>query len=123
MIIVEKREQINEEKEQKLKEFLRHVPAYIQYEWMYFEPEEIEQKDDWYKYWTKLVQDYCRILEITVLDLNDLLYTKPFWNPEKGKKLNMSQIEKIALKLIEEGNARWIDQRKKLLEVYWSKII
>jgi ESCRT-II complex subunit VPS25 len=102
--------------------YLDNIPEWTRKPWMYITPVHDGQLSKWLEDWKDLILDYCRTLVKHVLSVSELQTVKPFANSDINKKLSQEQLIKIFDIMQEKGLARWLDDNKIRVHVYYKTI-
>ncbi len=103
-------------------QFLQALPKWVSKPWMYVQPTHPNQLTSWIDGWKRIILDYCRIFVKHIINLAEIQTIYPFQNPTNGKSLSLSQLETIVDKMVEEGLAKWINNKKLLVRIYYKPI-
>jgi hypothetical protein len=85
-------------------------------------PDNPELESQWLITWGEFIIDFSRVLNFHVLDLQEVALVYPFQNPLLKKKLTFPQLNKIADYLVEIEKAKWWDDERTRLRVYWKTL-
>ncbi|MHA1214954.1 MAG: hypothetical protein ACTSR2_04510 [Candidatus Hodarchaeales archaeon] len=98
------------------------IPSWVSKPWRWMTPENPQHKEQWLTTWGEFILDFARVLNIHVVDLQEISLVYPFHNPLLRKKLTIPQLVVIAEYLIELNKAKWWDENKTRLRVYWKTL-
>ncbi|MFW9778251.1 MAG: hypothetical protein ACFFE8_05290 [Candidatus Heimdallarchaeota archaeon] len=98
------------------------LPPWVQKPWRWMVPEDPQLRQQWLLTWGDFLFDFARLLNIHVIDLQEISLVYPFHNPVLRKKLTTQQLILISDFLIEKGKAKWWDDQKNRLRVYWKTL-
>ncbi|MHA1972942.1 MAG: hypothetical protein ACTSW1_08115 [Candidatus Hodarchaeales archaeon] len=98
------------------------LPSWVSKPWRWMIPENPQHKEQWLTTWGEFLLDFARVLNMHVIDLQEISLVYPFHNQLLKKKLTIPQLVVIAEYLIELNKARWWDENKTRLRVYWKTL-
>ncbi|MFX1285335.1 MAG: hypothetical protein ACFFB5_16925 [Promethearchaeota archaeon] len=98
------------------------LPAWVGKPWRWMVPEDPQLKEQWLTTWGEFILDFARVLNFHILDLQEVASVYPFQNPLLHQKLTLSHIVMISEYLIEIEKAKWWDDEKTRLRVYWKTL-
>ncbi len=98
------------------------LPSWVGKPWRWMVPDDPQLKQQWLMTWGEFVLDYTRVLNFHILDLQEVALVYPFKNPLLRKKLTYPQLMMISEYLIEIERAKWWDDEKTRLRVYWKTL-
>jgi hypothetical protein len=98
------------------------LPGWVQKPWRWMVPEDPQLKQQWLLTWGDFLFDFSRVLNIHIIDLQEVSLVYPFHNAVLRKKLTTQQLILISDFLIEKGKAKWWDDQKNRLRVYWKTL-
>lgn len=98
------------------------LPGWVNKPWRWMVPEDPQLKQQWLITWGEFVLDFARVLNFHILDLQEVALVYPFQNSILKKKLNYPQLVMISEYLIEIEKAKWWDDERTRLRVYWKTL-
>ncbi|MFX0015539.1 MAG: hypothetical protein ACFFB2_11860 [Promethearchaeota archaeon] len=98
------------------------LPAWVGKPWRWMVPADPQLKKQWLITWSEFLLDFARVLNFHILDLQEVALVYPFQNPLLKKKLTHPQLILISEYLIEIERAKWWDDEKTRLRVYWKTL-
>ena len=98
------------------------LPAWVQKPWRWMVPEDPQLNQQWLLTWGDFLFDFARVLNIHIVDLQEISLVYPFHNAVLRKKLTTKQLALISEFLIEQGKAKWWNDQKSRLRVYWKTL-
>lgn len=98
------------------------LPAWVQKPWRYMVPEDPQLHQQWLLTWGDFLFDFARVLNLHIIDLQEVSLVYPFHNAVLRKKLTTQQLILISDFLIEQGKAKWWNDQKNRLRVYWKTL-
>ncbi len=101
-----------------LKEFQRPYPNLIEKPFFYVRPHK-NFLDGWLKKWAEILLSYCGKNNRFTVSIDDLLFHFPFNSMKFNKSLSREDLKLIIDKLVEEGKAKWLDEKREVAIIYW----
>ncbi|MFX0085696.1 MAG: hypothetical protein ACFFAU_08480 [Candidatus Hodarchaeota archaeon] len=98
------------------------LPAWVGKPWRWMIPDDPQLKQQWLITWGEFLLDFARVLNFHILDLQEIGLVYPFQNPLIRKKLTQPQLVQISDYLVEIEKAKWWDDEKTRLRVYWKTL-
>jgi hypothetical protein len=98
------------------------LPAWVGKPWRWMIPDDPHLKQQWLITWGEFILDFARVINFHVLDLQEIGLVYPFQNPLIHKKLTQPQLVQISDYLVEIEKAKWWDDEKTRLRVYWKTL-
>lgn len=98
------------------------LPAWVSKPWRWMIPDDPQLKEQWLLTWGEFIVDFARVLNYHILDLQEIGLVYPFKNPLLHKKLTQPQLIQISDYLVEIEKAKWWDDEKTRLRVYWKTL-
>jgi hypothetical protein len=98
------------------------LPGWVNKPWRWMVPDDPKLKQQWLITWSEFVLDFARVLNFHILDLQEVAIVYPFQNSLLKKKLNYPQLVMISEYLIEIEKAKWWDNERTRLRVYWKTL-
>ncbi len=98
------------------------LPSWVEKPWRWMVPDDPQLKQQWLTTWGEFMLDFARVLNFHILDLQEVTQVYPFQNSLVRKKLTLPQLVMISEYLIEIERARWWDDEKTRLRVYWKTL-
>jgi hypothetical protein len=98
------------------------LPAWINKPWRWMVPEDPQLEQQWLTTWGEFIIDFARVLNFHILDLQEVALVYPFHNSLLHKKLTLPQLTKISEYLIEIEKAKWWDDERTRLRIYWKTL-
>lgn len=99
------------------------IPQWVNKPWRWMVPDDIEHKKQWLITWGEFILDFARILNLHIIDLQEISLVYPFYNTLTKKKLSIPQLILISDYLVEINKAKWWDEQKTRLRIYWKTLI
>jgi hypothetical protein len=98
------------------------LPTWVSKPWRWMVPDDPQLKEQWLLTWGEFIVDLARVLNFHILDLQEIGLVYPFKNPLLQKKLTQPQLIQISDYLVEIEKAKWWDDEKTRLRVYWRTL-
>jgi hypothetical protein len=98
------------------------LPTWVTKPWRWMIPDDPELKQQWLITWGDFLLAFTRILNLHIIDIHEVTLVYPFTNPILKKKLSPPQMEAISEYLIEQERAKWWDDQKTRLRLYWKTL-
>lgn len=98
------------------------LPAWVGKPWRWMIPDDPNLKQQWLITWGEFMLDFARVLNFHILDLQEIGLVYPFQNSLIRKKLTQPQLVQISDYLVEIEKAKWWDDEKTRLRVYWKTL-
>ena len=98
------------------------LPAWVGKPWRWMIPDDPKLKQQWLITWGEFMLDFARVLNFHILDLQEISLVYPFQNSLLRKKLTQTQLSQISDYLIGIEKAKWWDDEKSRLRVYWKTL-
>ncbi|MFX0052012.1 MAG: hypothetical protein ACFE8U_12055 [Candidatus Hermodarchaeota archaeon] len=98
------------------------LPGWVNKPWRWMVPDDPKLKQQWLITWGEFLLDFARVLNFHILDLQEVAIVYPFQNSLLKKKLNYPQLVMISEYLIEIEKAKWWDDERTRLRVYWKTL-
>jgi len=98
------------------------IPQWVNKPWRWMVPDDIEHKNHWLTTWGEFILDFARILNLHIIDLQEISLVYPFYNTLTKKKLSIPQLILISDYLVEINKAKWWDEQKTRLRIYWKAL-
>ncbi|MHA2073680.1 MAG: hypothetical protein ACW97X_03600 [Candidatus Hodarchaeales archaeon] len=98
------------------------LPAWVSKPWRWMVPDDPQLKEQWLLTWGEFIVDFARVLNFHILDIQEIGLVYPFQNPMINKKLTQPQLIQISDYLVEVEKAKWWDDEKTRLRVYWKTL-
>ena len=98
------------------------LPAWVGKPWRWMIPDDPNLKQQWLITWGEFMLDFARVLNFHILDLQEIGLVYPFQNPLIRKKLTQPQLVQISDYLVEIEKAKWWDDEKTRLRIYWKTL-
>ena len=98
------------------------LPTWVTKPWRWMIPDDPELKQQWLITWGDFLLAFTRILNLHIIDIHEVSLVYPFTNPILKKKLSPPQMEAISEYLIEQERAKWWDDQKTRLRLYWKTL-
>jgi hypothetical protein len=95
-------------------------PDWVSQPWMYHVPKKPEEIPSWTREWIPFVVKWCETENRHVVSISEVLVSDSFRTPVAG--VSPIGVRKIFEQMIENGLAKWVDENKTLLRVYWRTI-
>jgi len=101
-----------------LKIFIRPYPDLVNKPFFYIKPHK-NFLEGWLKKWAEVLIIFCGRNNRFVVSIDELLSHFPFNSTKFNKSLSREDLKLIIDKLVEEGKAKWLDEKKEVALIYW----
>ena len=98
------------------------LPEWVGKPWRWMIPDDPKHKQQWLITWGEFILDFARVLNFHILDIQEISLVYPFQNPLIRKKLTQKQLVQISDYLVGIEKAKWWDDEKSRLRVYWKTL-
>ncbi len=95
------------------------LPQWIQKAWRWITPDDAELLEEWLREWGDFLLSFSEVLKVHFIKPRELLVQMPFKNPLVKKQLSLEQIHAVGDDLERRELAKWWDNRKNRLRIYW----
>ncbi|MHA2060184.1 MAG: hypothetical protein ACW976_05345, partial [Candidatus Ranarchaeia archaeon] len=95
-------------------------PDWVSQPWMYHVPKKPEEVNAWAREWIPFVVKWCEFENRHIISISEVIVSESFRTPVAG--VSPSGVQKIFEQLVENQLAKWWDEEKTLLRVYWRSL-
>lgn len=98
------------------------LPVWVEKPFYYITPpEKMEaRREQWAEAWATFLVQWADAKDLYIVEIIQLMQEYPFKNPVISKALGQDQLVLVGDHLVERGDARWRDDRKRQLRILWE---